>query len=192
MFPIRCSLATLLGCLVACSGKPTEVQVERQPVAKASPAADPVTTPPPEPLADPVPAALPPSVLPAPAEGDVAAIVANRLKEAEGHGRRLVVYVGAEWCKPCVAFREQLLAGTFNHLFPGTTFLEFNTDTDRDRLTKAGYHSRLIPLLALPNTDGTCSTQRIEGAHMGPKMGQKIAYRLSKLLNNSKSLNNDP
>lgn len=179
---MRIHIVGLVGCALAlaCCGKPQTSSDEHH-VQQQAPA----------PTATPTPAGQkpstavnrePPQLLPAPAAADVADVVTEQVRKAQPRGRKVVVYVGADWCAPCKAFREQLLAGAFDDLLAGTLFIEFDADIDRDRLTAAGYHSRLIPLLALPNSDGTCSAKRTEGARKGPDMASQIAHRLANLL----------
>lgn len=165
--------------LLACSGKP-DTDGRPQPTAEqpqegvvAHPAAN---TP------QRVKGPSPPTLVPGPVIGNVDEVVAKHLQAANADGRWLVVYVGAEWCAPCRAFRNAVLAGTLNTELVGITFLEFDADRDRDRLKPAGYHSRMIPLLAVPNPDGTSSTLRSEGGIKGPKAAAFVAKKLIRLL----------
>lgn len=112
-------------------------------------------------------------------EGDVAARVLDELGRGEGP---LVVYVGAPWCEPCVAFHDAAVAGQFDATLAGVRFLEFNLDRDKDRLAAAGYTSRYIPLFALPAPDGRASGTQAEGGIKGPGAAQYVAGRLVPLL----------
>ncbi len=116
------------------------------------------------------------------AAGPVAALVVSELMAARADTRTLIVYVGAPWCEPCVAFHDALLAGDLDDALPGTRFLEFNMDEDHDRLAQAGYTSRLIPLFVLPASDGTAGPKRIEGGVKGPTAVQNLLGRLGPLL----------
>jgi len=125
---------------------------------------------------------LPVETIAAPADGDVQAIVQQEFARAKGEGRRLLVYVGASWCEPCQRFHDAAKAGQLDSVFPGLRLLEFDLDRDRDRLEKAGYSSRMIPLFALPRADGTASGEQIEGSIKGPQAVDQIRPRLLALL----------
>jgi len=114
--------------------------------------------------------------------GPVADLVAEEFKAAEADQRKLIVYVGAPWCEPCVAFHEALLAGELDAELPATRFLEFNMDRDQERLALAGYISRLIPLFVLPQQDGRAGSQRMEGGIKGPGAVANLSGRLRPLL----------
>ena len=90
--------------------------------------------------------------------------------------------MGASWCEPCQRFHQAAQAGQVDALFPGLRLVEFDLDRDRDRLERAGYRSRMIPLFALPREDGTGSGQQIEGSIKGPGAVEQIAPRLKALL----------
>jgi hypothetical protein len=93
-----------------------------------------------------------------------------------------VVYVGATWCEPCEHFHRAATAGELDAALPGLRFLEFDLDRDRDRLTKAGYASKMVPLFALPNDDGTDAGLRIEGGIKGEGAAKELTERLLRLL----------
>lgn len=140
-----------------------------------------------EPAARPEPAgeakkALPVETIAAPAEGDVQEIVRQEMARAKGEGRRLLVYVGAKWCEPCQRFHDAAKAGQLDGVFPGLRLLEFDLDRDQDRLVKAGYASKMIPLFAMPRADGTGSGEQIEGSIKGPGAVDQISPRLKALL----------
>ncbi len=120
----------------------------------------------------------PPRLVPAPRGGRVAEVV-----EAErGSGGPLVVYVGASWCEPCVAFHDALLAGQFDEDLADVRFLEFDLDRDRARLAADGYSGRYVPLFALPGADGRASGAQIEGGTKGPGAARQLVQRLRPLL----------
>jgi thiol-disulfide isomerase/thioredoxin len=125
---------------------------------------------------------LPVDLVPAPPTGDVQDIVQRELTRATSEGRRLLVYVGATWCEPCQRFHQAAKEGKVDALFPGLRLLEFDLDRDRERLVKAGYTSKLIPLFALPRLDGMASGEQIEGSIKGPGAVDQIAPRLQALL----------
>jgi hypothetical protein len=118
----------------------------------------------------------------APGSGDVQEIVQKEFSRARGEGRTLLVYVGAKWCEPCQRFHEAAGKGQLDTVFPGLRLLEFDLERDRDRLQKAGYSSRMIPLFALPRADGTSSGEQIEGSIKGDGAVDQIRPRLQALL----------
>lgn len=113
----------------------------------------------------------------------VAPFIAAEL--ARGHATRqgVLVYVGATWCEPCQQFHHAVQAGELDEMLDGVRLIEFDLDADRDPLQNAGYASRLIPLFALPNGDGTASDHRIEGSIKGPAaVEQNLMPRLRAFL----------
>ncbi|APR84315.1 Hypothetical protein A7982_09664 [Minicystis rosea] len=126
--------------------------------------------------------AVPVETVAAPEAGEVQEIVRAELQRAKGEGRRLLVYVGAKWCEPCQRFHDAAKAGQLDGSFPGLRLLEFDLDRDRDRLEKAGYSSRMIPLFALPRADGMGSGEQIEGSIKGAGAVDQITPRLKALL----------
>lgn len=118
----------------------------------------------------------------APAGGTVEAIVQQELARARREGRKLVIYVGADWCEPCQHFHQAAAAGSLDRFFPNLRLLEFDRDRDGDRLDKAGCSSQLIPLFALPDPNGRCSQRRIFGSIKGPGAVANITPRLRALL----------
>ena len=149
---------------------------------KAEPAPAPPEPPPEVKRAPEVKPALPVDLVAAPADGDVEPIVLRELARAKGDGHRLLVYVGATWCEPCQRFHQAARAGQVDALFPGLRLLEFDLDRDRERLEKAGYASKMIPLFALPRLDGAASGEQIEGSIKGDGAVGQIAPRLRALL----------
>jgi thiol-disulfide isomerase/thioredoxin len=113
----------------------------------------------------------------------IAPYVADQLAKGKAAHRGLLVYVGATWCEPCQRFHQAVQAGELDDLLAGVRLIEFDLDEDRQALTDAGYSSRLIPLFAFPNDDGTASSRRIEGSIKGPDAVDKnLAPRLAALL----------
>jgi thiol-disulfide isomerase/thioredoxin len=118
----------------------------------------------------------------APQVPDVAAYVSGAVASAEQAHKRLIVYVGAEWCEPCRHFHDAAVAGLLDATFGNLRVLAFDADRDRDGLQRAGYKSELIPLFALPNPDGTASGKQIEGSIKGGGALANITPRLQTLL----------
>jgi thiol-disulfide isomerase/thioredoxin len=109
--------------------------------------------------------------------GDVAPLVQKELRRG-----RLLVYVGASWCEPCRRFHEAASAGKLDAQLGGLRLLEFDFDHDEARLRAAGYVSQLIPLFALPASDGRASGRQIEGSIKGDGAVAQILPRLKGLL----------
>jgi hypothetical protein len=121
-------------------------------------------------------------VLLAPGNGSVAPLVREAASRAAAGGRTLVVYVGASWCEPCERFRRAAENGDLDSSFPTLTLLEFDFDRDSERLRSAGYVSELIPLFALPASDGSASGRQVSGGIKGEGAVSFIAPRLAALL----------
>lgn len=126
-----------------------------------------------------------PRLIPAPAGGGVAEVVNA---EARAPGELLVVYVGASWCEPCVAFHDAVAAGELDGALPGVRFLEFDLDRDKARLEADGYTSRYVPLFALPGPDGRASGRQIQGGIKGPGAAANLVQRLQPLLHAGRAL----
>lgn len=122
----------------------------------------------------------PPQIIKAPAGGRVAeAVVAERAAATDD---LVIVYVGAAWCEPCVAFHDALVAGDFDSELSGVRFLEYDLDRDKARLEADGYTSRYVPLFALPAPDGRASGRALQGGIKGPAAADNILQRLRPLL----------
>jgi hypothetical protein len=118
----------------------------------------------------------------APAGGEVAPIVREQIALTTAAKRRLIVYEGAVWCEPCQHLHRALQEGALDATFPDLDLLEFDHDRDLSRLKAAGYTSKYIPLLALPNEDGRASGKYVEGGILGEGAVAEIAPRLQALL----------
>lgn len=113
---------------------------------------------------------------------DAIASVAREAARAKSDGKRLVVYVGAAWCEPCVRFHDAAAAGKLDGEFPDLRLLELDRDRDEEELREAGCLSKMIPLFALPTADGRCSDRRMEGSIKGEGAVAEITPRLRALL----------
>lgn len=113
---------------------------------------------------------------------EATALIQRETARAHADGRKLVVYVGAEWCEPCRYFHAAAEAGRLNDDFPTLRVLEFDHDRDEARLTRAGCKSPMIPLFAIPDEQGRCSDRRIHGSIKGPGAVDEIRPRLAQLL----------
>jgi hypothetical protein len=114
--------------------------------------------------------------------GDVAQAVKKQLADAKSKNRDLLIYEGATWCEPCQRFHAAAARGDLDAQFPNLTLMEFDADHDGERLLEAGYHSRFIPLFALPGTDGKSVGKQMEGSIKGPDAVAEISPRLKQLL----------
>jgi hypothetical protein len=115
-------------------------------------------------------------------DADVARLIRTEREKAARDGRDLIVYVGAKWCEPCQRFHAAAERGELDGDFPELTILQFDLDTDRDRLVLAGYMSSLIPLFVAPAEDGRASERRFEGGIKGEGAVSDITPRLRRLL----------
>jgi thiol-disulfide isomerase/thioredoxin len=118
----------------------------------------------------------------APGAGDIAPIVVDALASAGKDHKQLLVYVGAEWCEPCVRFHKAAESGQLDAELGKLRLLVFDADRDGDALDKAGYKYELIPLFAFPKPDGTSSGKQIEGAIKGDGAVAQIMPRLRELV----------
>jgi len=115
-------------------------------------------------------------------DDDVAAWVRGKRAELKAKGRSALLYEGAGWCEPCIAFHHAAEAGKLDAAFPTLTLLEFDADADGERLAMAGYGSRLIPLFAAIGDDGRGTGRQIEGGIKGDGAVDEIVARLRGLL----------
>jgi thiol-disulfide isomerase/thioredoxin len=113
---------------------------------------------------------------------DVAAAVAARVETATRDHKHLVVYVGATWCEPCRYFHDAAVAGQLDDELGDLRILAFDLDRDSAALRAAGYTSAMIPLFAIPRSDGAASGEQIAGSIKGSGAAQQIAPRLRALV----------
>ena len=134
------------------------------------------------------PSATPPPVPSGPVRvieagpGDVAPLVIAAAADAARDHRQLIVYVGAVWCEPCLAFHDAAERGELDRSLPGLTLLAFDLDLDEDRLAAAGYRSKMIPLFAVPGPDGRATDRATSGARKGGDYVGELVPRLQALL----------
>lgn len=117
-----------------------------------------------------------------PGLADAAPPVRDAIAQASAEGRTLLVYVGAAWCEPCQRFHHAVEQGELDAAFPRLSILAFDADRDAPALAAAGYTSRLIPLFALPKSDGRSSGKQIEGSVKGEAAVGEITPRLRALV----------
>ncbi len=120
----------------------------------------------------------------APQAADVAPLIAKELARATGDHKKLLVYLGATWCEPCVKFHAAAARGELDASFSDVRMLVFDADRDNEALQRAGYKYDLVPMFALPGPDGRSINKQIEGSIKGSNYVQQIAPRLRALLDN--------
>ncbi len=156
---------------------PLAAACDAKPAAATSEAAPPATQ------AAPTAPALPTGPLvEAPAGGDVATMVRNTMAIAAQQKRKVIVYVGATWCKPCQRFHKALESGRLDAALADVAFLAFDYDRDHDRLRGDGYASQSLPLFAVPAPDGAPSGRQIEGGIPDDSAVDDLVARIHKML----------
>jgi thiol-disulfide isomerase/thioredoxin len=113
---------------------------------------------------------------------DASTPIRDALAKEQATGRVLLVYVGATWCEPCQRFHHAVEQGELDAAFPRLSILAFDADRDAEALATAGYVSKLIPLFALPRSDGHASGKQIEGSVKGESAVGEITPRLRALM----------
>lgn len=112
--------------------------------------------------------------------GPVDAVVRAELARARQDHRSLVVYVSAEWCKPCQEFKAALKSHALDAYFPGLRLLEFDADRSSEGLESAGYGGTYLPRFVLPTAAGR-GGEKIEGARKDVGAVDFIGPRLQRL-----------
>lgn len=140
--------------------------------------------------AETAPAVRGPRFLKAPADVPVAEHMATQVEEADAAGEDILLYVGAEWCEPCQTFHDAVEAGELDEVLPNLRLVEYDLDVDADRLKKADYASRYIPLFTVPGPDGYSSGRQVEGAIKGDGAVKHILKRLVPLIEAGRKLRN--
>ena len=118
----------------------------------------------------------------APPGEDAASVVKRELARAHADKKTLLVYVGATWCEPCTRFHDAAVRGELDGVFPNVRLVEFDLDVDAERLARAGYASKMIPLFAIPTENGKGSGKQIEGSIKGEGAVTNLKNRLKPLL----------
>lgn len=115
-------------------------------------------------------------------EGDLAEAVKAESARARRDGRALLVYVGATWCEPCQRFHEAAERDELPGGLPPLRIVELDLDRDGERLSAAGYGSKMIPLFVVPGPDGRGTSLRVEGGIKGERAAANLTTRLRALL----------
>jgi hypothetical protein len=82
-------------------------------------------------------------------------------------GKKLLVYVGATWCEPCQYFHDAASSGQLDAQLGDLRLIELDNDKNEAEIAALGCESKMIPLFALPDDDGRCSSRRVEGGIKG-------------------------
>ena len=114
------------------------------------------------------------------ANGPVEPLIADVV--AKNKDKTVLVYAGATWCEPCQRFHHALEEGKLDSQLANFLFVQFDADTDRDRIIEAGYKSVYIPLFWIPQADGHASNRHIEGSITGEGSPAEITPRLLALV----------
>ncbi len=117
-----------------------------------------------------------------PAGKDPSNFVVSEMARALGDKKKLVLFVGASWCEPCRHFHEAAESHALDAAFGDVRFIDLDHDEDAAALSALWCDSKLIPLFALPSTDGRCSDRRVEGGIKGDGAVAYLAPRLRTLL----------
>jgi thiol-disulfide isomerase/thioredoxin len=113
---------------------------------------------------------------------NVAAFVKSEISRAKPN-EKVLVYIGAPWCEPCVHFHEALEEGRLDSTFPNVTVLEFDADKDRAALEKDGYSWQMLPFFVVPGPDGRASRRSLAGSIKGAEAVEaNLVPRLQQLL----------
>ena len=97
---------------------------------------------------------------------------------AEHEKKKLLIYVGASWCEPCQRFHKAAEAGELDNAFGDLRFIDLDNDANEAEIEALDCKSKLIPLFAVPNSEGKCADRRVEG---GIKGDGAVAYISPKL-----------
>lgn len=169
----RALTLTALVTLVACSSPDLEASRDEARSSSSTNSSSPSASAKPE----------PPRLVPVPTGlNDGRAWVTAELA-ANAH-RPVILYVGATWCEPCKAFHDALAAGALDEELAGAIFLEFDLDRHGALLgpDDLACESKLVPLFARPNADGTCGAARVEGGLKGAQALASVVPRVKKLV----------
>jgi thiol-disulfide isomerase/thioredoxin len=113
---------------------------------------------------------------------DLAAFFKAERERGQRDGKKVMVYVGADWCEPCRRFKEAVQDGLLDRELADVRILVTDLDVDGPALERAGCGSKLVPLFARPSHDGTCSTKRTEGGIKGEGAVPSMLPRIKGIL----------
>lgn len=129
----------------------------------------------------PTPEGAKPEIVKAPATlRDGHAWVRDEVSKAARDGRKVLIYVGAPWCDPCVRFHDSVVTGQLDQELPSVRLLELDHDEHEALLAPSDLdcQSQLIPLFARPTPEGRCGLRRVEG---GVKGDRAVGFLLPKV-----------
>lgn len=113
-----------------------------------------------------------------PAGTNASTWVKSELERAKADQKKLVLYVGAKWCEPCQNFHEATERGELDAAFPDLRLVAFDHDDEADTIAELGCGSHYIPMFSVPDSNGHCSRQQIQG---GIKGTSNVAFLTEKL-----------
>ena len=114
---------------------------------------------------------------------NVAKAVLKEMQQATKDGKKLVVYVGARWCKPCKDFDTAAKQPDFGSEIDHIRLMKFDWDRHQTALNRANYGSQYLPLFVLPGPDGKGSKERFFGGRFKGKAGvADLKKRLAELV----------
>ena len=124
-----------------------------------------------------------PELLPGPTDNTpLAPHIASELQRAHRDGKQLLVYVGAEWCEPCLLFHQAVKRGELANTFPTLRLIDLDFDRDQEHLEAAGYDLSWLPLFAVPAADGRATGRRAAGTVKGDAAVPSLVPRILALL----------
>lgn len=113
---------------------------------------------------------------------EVASFVRATRARAVREGRKVVVEVGASWCKPCRTLTAAIDRGDLDDALADVTVIAFDADLHGPRLDSLGYRSKFVPFFAVPKPDGTSSDRTLD-AKVPPDVSPRdVAAALAPLL----------
>ncbi|MFO0668265.1 MAG: thioredoxin family protein [Polyangiaceae bacterium] len=113
---------------------------------------------------------------------EVASFIRAARARALREGRKVVVEVGASWCKPCRTLAAAVDRGELDEVLADVTILAFDADAHGARLDSLGYRSKFVPFFAVPNPDGSASDRRADVKVAPTAQPHEIAAPLAPLL----------
>lgn len=107
--------------------------------------------------------------------------LADVLKKCKEQSKTPVLYFYADWCSPCIAFRQSLADEAMKSVFKQAMLIGINIDNDTQRLT-GRYAVTAVPTFIKIDTGATAIAQ-ITSAAWGDDTAPNIAPVMDKFLN---------
>lgn len=109
---------------------------------------------------------------------DVPSIAADFAAEAVAAGKTPVVYVGAGWCQPCVAYKAVLDDPRMKEAHAGVRILEADMDLHYEGLSELGVNPSGIPHWEILDASGKSTGAVITGGAWGDNTPENMAPAL--------------